>query len=93
MLVPTETEEAEVEEVSKMSSLWTMENFYAPDDEASIVMDGDFIKAATLPKLIAYMTADRSSVLQPFTSYLKTLPSEMSFCCPIVHLGWTVLIS
>lgn len=44
------------------ANIWTMENFYAPDNESNIVMDGDLIKAATLPKLIAKMTSDGASM-------------------------------
>lgn len=43
-------------------NLWCMENFYAPEDGTNIVYDGDLIKAATLPKLIAKMTSDDASM-------------------------------
>jgi hypothetical protein len=56
----TEVADREEEETTK-PSLWTSENFYAPDDETNILMDGEQIKAATLPKLIAKMTSDGAS--------------------------------
>eukprot|EP01127_Copromyxa_protea_P023863 TRINITY_DN9150_c0_g1_i1.p1 TRINITY_DN9150_c0_g1~~TRINITY_DN9150_c0_g1_i1.p1 ORF type:complete len:1039 (-),score=209.18 TRINITY_DN9150_c0_g1_i1:65-3181(-) len=42
-------------------ALWTWENFNAPDDETNIILDGDVLKAATLPKLITRITSDATS--------------------------------
>lgn len=52
--------EGEVERSQTL--LWTMDNFYAKDEESNIIMDGDLIKAATLPKLIANLTSDDASM-------------------------------
>lgn len=42
------------------SDRYTAESFYEPDSEANIILDGENIKAATLPKLIFRLTLGSS---------------------------------
>jgi hypothetical protein len=92
---PTEASELNEGEEQPKQNTWTTENFYALDGDSNILMDGEVIKAATLPKLIAKMTSDGASNsalsfvhLLDRSHFFERVPVDLS----VIQNGWLGLV-